>query len=76
MIIRDDPNTRSGEGPISLSTLPQARQELSTGGLVLSGSGLEAVTVGSACITPHLGVLLGSLCRLSAMLASRLPQRD
>ena len=76
MISHDDPNTRSGEGDISLSTLPQACQEVSAGGLVLSGSGLEAVTVGSACITPHLGVLLGSLCRLSAMLASRLPQRD
>lgn len=76
MIIRDDPNTRSGEGDISLSTSPQARQEVSAGELGLTGSGLEAVTMGSVCVTPHLGILLGSLCMLSAMLASRLPQRD
>lgn len=49
MIICDDPNTRSGEGDISLPTLAQARQEVRAGELVLSGSGLEAVTMGSVC---------------------------
>lgn len=76
MIIRDDPNTRSGERDISLSTSPQARQEVSVGELGLTGSSLEAVTLGGVCVTPHLGILLGSLCILSAMLASTLPQRD